>query len=138
MRSSDGLSVNQYALVIMDVFIGQMRSDVLNLLRDNKILLTNVPANMTKFYQPLDLTVNGYAKRFMARKFNDWYTQQVSARLDKGIAIDEIDIKLPLSLLKLLHAEWLVDIYNHMTSGPANKIIDSGWASSGIEDAIYM
>ena len=119
-------------------FSCQMTSDVLNLLRDNKILLTNVPANMTKFYQPLDLTVNGYAKRFMARKFNDWYTQQVSARLDKGIAIDEIDIKLLLSLLKLLHAEWLVDIYNHMTSGPANKTIDSGWASSGIEDAIYM
>ena len=119
-------------------FSCQMTSDVLNLLRDNKILLTNVPANMTKFYQPLDLTVNGYAKRFMARKFNDWYTQQVSARLDKGIAIDEIDIKLLLSLLKLLHAEWLVDIYNHMTSGAANKIIDSGWASSGIEEAIYM
>ena len=55
----------------MDVFTGQMTSDVLNLLRDNKILLTNVPANMTKFYQPLDLTINGYAKRFMARKFND-------------------------------------------------------------------
>ena len=62
----------------------------------------------------------------------------MSARLDKGIAIDEVDIKLSLSLLKLLHAEWLVDIYNHMTSGAANKIIDSGWASSGIEDAIYM
>ena len=93
---------------------------------------------MTKFYQPLDLTVNGYAKRFMARKFNDWCMQQVSAQLDKGIAIDEVDIKLCLSLLKPLHAEWLVDFYNHMTSGAAKKIIDSGWASSGIEDAINM
>ena len=120
----------------MDVFIGQMRSDVLNLLRDNKILLTNVPANVTKFYQPLDLMVNGCAKRFMAQKFNDWYTQQVSAQLDKGIAVDEIDIKLHLSLLKPLPAEWLVDFYNHMASGAAKKMIDSGWASSGIEDAI--
>ena len=72
VHSSDGLSANQYALVIMDVFTGQMTSDVLNLLRDNKILLTNVPANMTKFYQPLDLTVNAYAKYFIARKFSDW------------------------------------------------------------------
>ena len=87
---------------------------------------------MTKFYQPLDLTVNAYAKYFMARKFSDWYTQQVSAQLDKGIAIDEINIKLRLSLLKPLHAEWLVDFYNHMTSGAAKKKIDSGWASSGI------
>jgi len=78
VRSSDNISADQYALVVMDVFTGQMTSDVLSLLRDNKILLTNVPPNMTKFYQPLDLTVNGFAKRFMARKFNDWYTEQVS------------------------------------------------------------
>ena len=73
----------------------------------------------------------------MAWKLNDWYTQQVNAHLDKGIAIDEIDIKLCLSLFLLtpLHGEWLVDFYNHITSGAAKKIIDSGWASSEIEDA---
>ena len=115
-----------------------MTSDVLNLLRDNKILLTNVPPNMTKFYQPFDLTVNGFAKRFMARKCNDWYTEQVSAQLDKGISIDDIDIKLRLSLIKPLHASWLVDLYNHMTSGAAKDLIGSGWASSGIKDAINL
>ena len=74
VRPSNGFSANQYALVIMDVFTGQMTSDVLNLIQDNKILLTNVPPNTTEFHQPLDLTDNGYPKRFMARKFNDWYT----------------------------------------------------------------
>ena len=135
---SESFSPDQYALVIMDVFTGQMTSDVLNLLRENKILLTNVPPNMTRFYQPLDLTVNGFAKRYMARKFNDWYTNQVSAQLDKGIAIDEIDIILRLSLLKPLHAGWSVDFYNHMTSGAEKKLIDSGWATSGIKDAIAL
>ena len=62
----------------------------------------------------------------------------MSAQLDKGIAINEIDIKLRLSLLKQLHAEWLVDFYNHMTSGVAKKIIDNGWATSGIEEIINM
>ena len=121
----------------MNVFTGQMTSDVVNLLQDSEILLINVPANMTKFYQPLGLTGNNYAKRLVAQKTNDWYTQQVSAHLHKGIAIDEIDIKLCLSLFLLtpLHGELLVDFYNHITSGAANKIIDSGWASPGIEDA---
>ena len=64
--------------------------------------------------------------------------QQLSAQLDKSTAIDEIDIKLRLSLFKSLHAEWLVDFYNHMTSGTAKKIIDSEWALSGIEEAINM
>ena len=73
LRSSNNLPADQYALVVMDVFTGQMTSEVLTLLRSNNILVTNVPANMTKFYQPLDLTVNGYAKRYMARKFNDCY-----------------------------------------------------------------
>ena len=47
-RSPDGLSANQYELVIMGVFTGQMTNDVLNLFRDNKILLTNISVNMTK------------------------------------------------------------------------------------------
>ena len=137
-RSSSNLSEDQYALVIMDVFTGQMTSEVLDLLRDNKILLSNVPPNITKFYQPLDLTVNGYAKRFMARKFNDWYTEQISSQLDKGTPVDEIDIKLRLSLMKPLHAGWTVDLYNHMTSAEAKKIIDSEWTSSGIKNAISL
>ena len=62
----------------------------------------------------------------------------MSAQLHKGIAIDEIDIKLRLSLLKPLHGEWLVDFYKHITSGAAKKIVDIGWASFGIEDAINI
>jgi len=43
---------------------------------------------MTKFYQPLDLTVNGYAKRFIKKKFNEWYSE-VKTQLDAGINIEE-------------------------------------------------
>ena len=74
----------------------------------------------------------------MARKFNDWYTGQVSAQLDKGVSTDEVDIKLHLSLMKPLHAGWLVDFYNHMTSGAEKKVIDKGWTSSGIKDATAL
>ena len=69
------------ALVIMDVFTGQMTSEVNKVLQENNILVTNVPANMTRFYQPLDLTVNGSAKRFIAKKFNGCYSDQISEEL---------------------------------------------------------
>ena len=137
-RSSNGLQPDHKALVVMDVFTGQMTKDVLDLYKKNNIVITNVPPNMTKFYQPLDLTVNGFAKLFMAKKFNDWYSAQVLSELDKGTPLEEIDIKLRLSLLKPLHAGWLLDLYNHMTSDMAKGVIESGWASSGIRDAVAM
>ena len=105
----------------MDVFTAQKTTKVMNLLKDNKIFVTNIPANMTRFYQLLDLTGNGYAKKFMSRKFNSWYTNQISLQLEKAVPIDEIDIKLRLSLMKPLHAEWITDFYSNMTTAESKK-----------------
>ena len=54
------LDVDQPALLIMNVFKGQMITAVLNMLKANNIFLMKVPANMSNLYQPLDSTVNGY------------------------------------------------------------------------------
>ena len=70
MRRSKGLGKEQMVLVIMDVSTGQMTSEVKEVLLENNILVTNIPTNMTRFYQPLDLTVNESAKRIIAKKFN--------------------------------------------------------------------
>ena len=78
----------------MDVFTGQMTTDVSNIFAENNILVTNVPPNMTRYYQPLDLTVNGSAKRFMAKKFNGWYFDQITQQLQSGKALEEVDVKL--------------------------------------------
>ena len=76
-HQSKGIGEQQKALVIMDVFTRQINSTVKGVLEENHILATNVTANMTLFYQPLDLTMNGGAKRFIAKKFNSWYSQQI-------------------------------------------------------------
>ena len=133
-----GLEPEHKALVIMDVFTGQMTSDVTKLLDDNHILVTKVPANMTRFYQPLDLTVNGNAKRFMAKKFNNWYSEEISKQLESGKALEDVDVKLRLSTLKPIHAGWIVDFYNYITSEEGRKVIESGWEAAGIADAIRL
>ena len=48
-------------------FTGQMTTKVINGYEKANILIVNVPTNMTKYYQPLDLTVNGFAKSFLKR-----------------------------------------------------------------------
>ena len=68
------------------------------------ILNINVPANMTKYYQTLALTVNGYAKRFLKSKFTEWYSSQIRAYLDNGVSIDDIEVGLRLSKIKPIHA----------------------------------
>ena len=67
----------QRALVIFHVFKGQVSNAVLDLFEEHKIAVTFIPANMTHQFQWLDMTVNGYTKKYPKRKFSEWYTDQV-------------------------------------------------------------
>ena len=87
---------------------------------------------MTRFYQPLDLLVNGSAKRFIAKKFYSWYSQQTSNEVESGKPLEAIDIKLRLSTLKPLHAASVVDFYNYITSAQGKETVINGWKSAGI------
>ena len=49
-----------------------------------------VPANMTNFHQPLDLTVNGYVKKFMHGKFNAWCSLQSGNKIGCGKAVTRL------------------------------------------------
>ena len=71
------LQIDHPALLIIDVFSGQMTPGVLQKLRENYIFLVRVPPNMANLFQPLDLTVNGAAKAFMKRRFIEWYSQEI-------------------------------------------------------------
>ena len=73
-RERLGMEKDQAALLIMDVFKGQMTSPVLKVLSNNNILLQYVAANFTYLFQPLDVQggPNGFVKRLMKRKFTDW------------------------------------------------------------------
>ena len=57
---------------------------------------------MTNLFQPLQLTVNRAAKAFLKRKYAKWYSGKTSKALTDGIALDDIEIKLNLSVLKPL------------------------------------
>ena len=107
----------------MDVFSGQMTQVVLDTLQNEDILLSRAPAGMTHIYQVLDLTVNGYAKHFMKKKCNEWYANQVRQQLDEGREVEQIEVKLTLTTLKPIHAKWLADFYNHMTTPEGEQVI---------------
>ena len=126
----------QAALVIMDVFRGQITDDVISLLRDNNIHYVLVPNNMTQLFQPLDLTVNKHCKSYLKRLFSEWYAQQIENQLSLGKKVEEIKIEFRLTTLKPLHAKWLVEYYNKITSESGLSVIINGWKAAAIYDAI--
>ena len=93
---------------------------------------------MTKYYQPLDLTANGYAKRFLKSKFTEWYSSQVRAYLDNGVSIDDIEVGLQTCKIKPIHAGWIVEFSNHMTTSKGKEIINSRWKAAGISDTVKL
>ena len=100
------------------------------------IEVVSVPANMTHFFQPLDLTVNREAKKFMKDQFTAWYSAQIHTQLDSGVPLDDVDVDMRLSVLKPIHATWLVSMFNHLSSSEGRISIAKGWKKAGISEVI--
>ena len=104
---------------------------------ENTINLEKVPVNLSYLFQLLDVQggPNGHAKRFM-KKFTLWYAHQVKSELDKGKKIEEIDISMKLSIPKPLHAKWLIDLCNYMTSPDGQAVSLKGWKVARVTEAV--
>ena len=129
-------NLDQFALLIWDVFRGQKTDEVTSLLAENKILIEYVPNNMTDEFQVLDLTVNKWLKGVIKGKFQDWFANQLRMELDCGKSLDDINIKFLLSTMKPVHAGWLIDAYNKLSSSDGKSLILSGWKAAGISEAL--
>ena len=72
----------------------------------------------------------------MRKKFSEWYTKQVDNALQAGIKLENINIDFKLTIMKPLHAKWIVEYYNLMTSSEGTDIVINGWKKAGIYDAV--
>ena len=54
------------------------------------------------------------AKKFMKDEFTSWYSAQIQSQLDSGVVLDGVDFDLRLSVLKPIHATWIVSMYNQL------------------------
>ena len=89
---------------------------------------------MTHFFQPLDLTVNSAAKQFTKKEFVIYYSAAIQKELNNGNNIEDIEVDLKLSTIKPLHAQWLVNLFNHLTTADGKATILKGWKNSGLLD----
>ena len=123
---------NQPALIILDVFKGQMTKYVTDLLLHNNIFYVKVPKNMTQLFQPLDLNVNGHCQSFSKKKFAEWLSRQFNNQLALVNKVEDIEMKFPLTTVNLIRASWITEFYNHMSTDKGINIILNGWKVLGI------
>ena len=60
--------------------------------------------------------------------------QQICEALESGKVPEEIDVNMNLSTLKPLQADWIIKLYNEMTSLSGKNVILKGWEKAGIKD----
>lgn len=77
-------------------------------------------------FQPLNLTVNKFAKMFAKQRFSEWFSRQIEIDLENGQELDDIQIDYRLSNLKPLYAKWLIDFYKLMSTMEGEENIISG------------
>ena len=92
------------------------------------------PCEHDSFFQPLDLTVNGQAKKFCKEKFTTWYSQEVQRQLDSETSFEDIEVDLRMSVIKPLHAVWLVALYDYLTGAEGRRCIFKGWEKAGVKE----
>lgn len=114
------------------MFRGQKTVKVLKKLASLNIAILSVSANMTHFFQPLEITINREAKRFMKDKFTTWYSDEVKQQIESGGDSTNINVDPTITVLQPLHAVSLMDIYNHLSSPVGVRDIAKGWEKAGI------
>ena len=75
------------------------------------------------------------AKRFISKKFNGWFSDKISEELQSGTPLEDIDVKLRFSILKVLRAGWVVDF---ITSAEGKELTLNGWIVVKIYDTISL
>ena len=68
----------------------------------------------------------------MKKEFVTYYSSAVKQQFDGGKSLEKVKVDFRPSVLKPLHAQWLVNMYNFFTSEKGKTVISKGWKKAGI------
>ena len=132
IRQKLSLPEDQQWLLIADVFKGHWTDAVVTKVKRSNGKMCVITNNMTNIFQPLDLSVNGSCKSFSRREAQFWYSLQIEKQRKEGKKAHEINVDTRISIMKPLHAKWVVSFYNYMKNH--REIVLAGWRKSKIEE----
>ena len=138
-RQRDAFDDTTAALVIMDNFKGQITDSINSLLEANNIQVALLPANATDLLQPMDIAVNKSAKDVLKRRFEQWYSDEVTKQLEGIEDIESIEVQ-PVDMcsaaMNVLTAKWLVEMGEYLSENP--QIVVNEFRHAGISAALDL
>ena len=129
-RQELDLPEDQPALAIFDVFAAHRCRTVVDKLKTNNIHQIFVPASCTGKLQPLDVGLNDQFKGLIKQEFSRWYANEVQEAMKQGISISDIKVDLKASMMKPLHANWLMSTISSLSN--KNDAIKKPFETVGI------
>ena len=97
-----------------------------------------VPKNMIRLPQTLDLTANGVIKKIEQCEFSDYFTNCITEALlpDPKRDVTTIKVDLKLSTLKPIHTKTVSKVYRHLKSDKGKQVILNRFRAAGITEAV--
>uniref|UniRef100_A0A0L8GP41 DDE-1 domain-containing protein n=1 Tax=Octopus bimaculoides TaxID=37653 RepID=A0A0L8GP41_OCTBM len=71
-----------------------------------------IPASYRSELQLLDISGNHFFKQQLKEKFILWYADEVTSQLNSGKSADNVNVDLKFSIVKPLHAKWVLSSFN--------------------------
>ena len=120
---------NQPCLVIFDRFKAQCTSTVLEVLEENNIFISLVPAHCTYRLQPLDISVNRLVMQFLRNQFHEWYASEIETHLQKFGKVQNVDLRM--NIVKPLSATWMIKLFDYLLLNP--EIARNGFCNAAFK-----
>lgn len=94
-----------------------------------------IPKTCTDRLQPMDLSVNKPFKDRLKQSFQTWYASQIQQQVKQkpdSASLSPVDVCL--TIMKPLHAQWLIEAFRCIESNP--ETITNGFKAAGILDKL--
>ena len=134
MRTDLLLSEDQAWILIADAFKAQWTDNVKEIVSDTHEFMKGVPNSWTKYFKPLDLSTNRSSKSHLRKSAQTWYSKQIQQQILSGKHPHEIKVDMRISVIKPLHAKWIVQFYDYIRGHP--EIVINGWKKSIIPEVL--
>ena len=80
------------------------------------------------------MAINGVVKSFLKSNSSEWYSKEIAKALDKEQDVHEVNVDATLTVMKPIHAQWIIGLCDRLSSDV--ELTKKSFKEAGINLAI--